>query len=81
MHLLINPHQVALLILAGLVAVAAAVAYFAYSRRGGGGNAGTIRSIAVLPFTNEDGNPDAEYLSDGISESLINSLSQCPESR
>jgi TolB-like protein/Flp pilus assembly protein TadD len=44
----------------------------------GGGGAGTIRSIAVLPFTNADGNADAEYLSDGISESLINSLSQLP---
>jgi eukaryotic-like serine/threonine-protein kinase len=55
----------------------AGIAYYFYSGRGGGG-AGTIRSIAVLPFTNADGNPDAEYLSDGISESLINSLSQLP---
>jgi TolB-like protein/DNA-binding winged helix-turn-helix (wHTH) protein len=38
-----------------------------------------IRSIAVLPLKNESGNPDAEYLSDGISESLINSLSQLPQ--
>jgi serine/threonine-protein kinase len=37
-----------------------------------------IRSIAVLPFANAGGNPDAEYLSDGISESLINSLSRLP---
>ncbi len=32
-------------------------------------------SLAVLPFTNAGG-PDAEYLSDGIAESLINSFSQ-----
>ena len=39
---------------------------------------GAIRSIAVLPFANTSNNPDTEYLSDGISESLINSLSQMP---
>ncbi|MDT5158023.1 MAG: eukaryotic-like serine/threonine-protein kinase [Acidobacteriota bacterium] len=37
-----------------------------------------IDSLAVLPFTNVGADPDAEYLSDGISESLINSLSQLP---
>ena len=37
-----------------------------------------IESIAVLPFTNASGNTDVEYLSDGITESLINSLSQLP---
>jgi TolB-like protein/Tfp pilus assembly protein PilF len=64
--------------MAALVVLAAAVAYFAYSRYAGRAGTATIRSIAVLPFTNADGNPDAEYLSDGISESLINSLSQLP---
>ena len=39
---------------------------------------GAIRSIAVLPFANTSNNPDTEYLSDGISESLINSLAQMP---
>jgi serine/threonine protein kinase/Tfp pilus assembly protein PilF len=33
-------------------------------------------AIAVLPFENSSGDPDSEYLSDGIAESLINSLSK-----
>lgn len=38
-----------------------------------------IRSLAVLPFGNEIGDdPDAEYLSEGITDNIINSLSQFP---
>jgi eukaryotic-like serine/threonine-protein kinase len=37
-----------------------------------------IESMAVLPFTNASQDANAEYLSDGITESLINNLSQVP---
>src|SRR5262249_40672052 len=41
-------------------------------------SAAAIQSIAVMPFVNGSGNADVEYLSDGLTESLINSLSRLP---
>ena len=40
-----------------------------------------IESMAVMPFANVSGDPDAEYLSDGIAESIILSLSRLPNLR
>jgi len=40
-----------------------------------------INSLAVLPLANASADPNAEYLSDGITESIINSLSQLPKLR
>ncbi len=40
-----------------------------------------IDSVAVLPFVNQNGDPDMEYLSDGLTESTINSLAQLPNMR
>ncbi len=37
-----------------------------------------IESIAVMPFVNESGNADIDYLSDGMTETLISSLSNIP---
>jgi len=43
-----------------------------------GSSNAAIKSIAVMPFVNESGNADLEYLSDGMTETLINSLLQIP---
>jgi len=41
--------------------------------------ADSIQSIAVLPIVIENGTPDQDFLSDGLTESLINRLSQIPD--
>jgi len=45
------------------------------------GKAGTsqIDSIAVIPFSNSGGNADTNFLSDGLTESLIASLAHVPD--
>jgi serine/threonine-protein kinase len=52
----------------------AGLAYYFYFARSGSRTA--IDSIAVLPFANTSNDPNTEYLSDGISEALINSLTE-----
>jgi len=37
-----------------------------------------IDSLAVMPFVNASGNPELEYLSDGITENIINRISLAP---
>ncbi len=59
-----------------VIVLVAAAGLFYYRSVGRGGE--TIDSVAVLPFVNASGDPNSEYLSDGITESLINSLSQLP---
>jgi len=43
-----------------------------------GDSAETIDSIAVLPFSNTANDPELEYLSDGMTESIMNNLSKIP---
>src|SRR6266571_3467915 len=38
-----------------------------------------IDSLAVLPFINASNDPNMEYLSDGVTESIMNSLSRLPQ--
>ncbi|HEX8176197.1 MAG TPA: protein kinase [Pyrinomonadaceae bacterium] len=40
-----------------------------------------LDSIAVMPFANQTGDPESEYISDGLTESIINSLTQLPDLR
>lgn len=65
------------------LALAAATAIFIVGIAGvylykGRSSRTTIDSIAVLPFVNVGRNSELEYLSDGMTDSLINSLSQLP---
>ncbi len=62
-----------------LVVTALIAAGLSYLRSGAGGAA--IDSLAVLPLVNVSGTADTEYLSDGITESLINSLSRLSDLR
>jgi len=71
----IQQHKFAAVI-ALLVLVAAVTATGLYLR--GRNSSATIKSIAVMPFINESRNADVEYLSDGMTETLITSLSQLP---
>ncbi|HVG38201.1 MAG TPA: winged helix-turn-helix domain-containing protein [Pyrinomonadaceae bacterium] len=45
------------------------------------GNETGVSSIAVLPFINQSANSDNDYLSEGITESIINNLSRLPNLR
>jgi eukaryotic-like serine/threonine-protein kinase len=59
-----------------LTAGVVATWFYLASRRGT-----QIDSIAILPFVNASGDPNTDYLSDGVTENIINSLSQLPRLR
>jgi serine/threonine protein kinase/tetratricopeptide (TPR) repeat protein len=70
-----RPHWWAAVVAVASLAIIASVAFVVRGRFSRAG----VDSLAVLPFTNANPSPDTEYLTDGITESLINSLSQLPQ--
>ncbi len=70
----LSPTRAAIIAVAAIVIAVAAAAYFYFAQ----GTNQAIDSMAILPFVNVGGDPNTEYLSDGITDSLINSLSQLP---
>ncbi len=58
-----------------IIALVSALIFILYRNRS---TSAPIQSIAVIPFVNASNNADVEYLSDGMTETLINSLSQLP---
>ena len=69
-----NSHWTKIAIALGLLALLVVGGKILIRNRGDG-----IESLAVLPFANASADSSMEYLSDGITESLINSLSQLPK--
>ena len=65
----IIPAAILLVMIAGLVG-----GYYMFVRPGADPSA-TKKTLAVLPFSNLTQDPNAEYLSDGVAESIINNLS------
>ncbi|HEY8186956.1 MAG TPA: protein kinase, partial [Pyrinomonadaceae bacterium] len=73
----VKRHKVAAFVALTALAIAFAATFAYFSRSAS--RLPAITSVVVLPFANTSGDPEIEYLSDGISESLINSLSQLPQ--
>src|SRR5215510_13453708 len=72
----LKQHKASVIVIAGVVIAVGVVFFYFYESR----NSNTaIDSIAVLPFANTSSDPNTEFISDGITESIISSLSQLSE--
>ena len=77
----IKQHKAATVLFASLFLVAVAAGVFGLRAYLRARDAAAIESIAVLPFVNQNNDPEMEYRSDGLTESIINSLAQLPRVR
>ncbi len=79
------------LALAGILAAVVVAGYFMYAQRSGSGSpvvavpvaaaAAAPTTIAVLPFLDMSQDKSEEYFADGLTEELLNRLSQVPQLR
>lgn len=71
----IKQHKLAVVIVVGVLLIGA-IGFVVYTKTRN--SASRIESIAVLPFENRSNDPDADYISDGLTESINNSLTHLP---
>jgi serine/threonine-protein kinase len=62
-----------------LLLIAASIFYLLRVRTSVVSGPGAISSIAVVPFVNTNADPDTEFLSDGITDNIIERLAQLPD--
>ena len=75
-----NSHKKAAIVMAAvlLLSIGAIVTVYISRHRSTTVGANAIRSIAVLPFVNTDSDPDTDFIADGITDNIIERLSQLP---
>jgi len=72
----LKPRKIGVVLIACIAAIGLAAVGAWYLRSG---STSQINSIAVLPFINGGGDANTDYLSDGITESLIDNLAHVPQ--
>jgi eukaryotic-like serine/threonine-protein kinase len=68
-------------VLVSVLVLAIAIGMYIVARRDFSRHLTPIDSIAVLPFVNASSDPDMDYLSDGLTQGVINGLCRMPQLR
>jgi TolB-like protein/DNA-binding winged helix-turn-helix (wHTH) protein/Flp pilus assembly protein TadD len=77
----ISRRKLALVVLIIVLLTLSSLAGYLITGRNKATDSKAIDSVAVMPLVNAGGDPNTEYLSDGMSETLINSLTELPQLR